>query len=68
MITNNSINTKEGELILDSHKLAYHHERVEEWENYGKITYKCRYGFNSCLGAIVHFVMQWFKNRKKDLI
>ena len=37
MITNNSINTKEGELILDSHKLAYHHERVEEWENYGKI-------------------------------
>ena len=37
MITNNSINTKEGELILDSHKLAYHHERVEEWENNGKI-------------------------------
>ena len=36
MTTNNSINTKEGELIF-LYKLAYHHERVEEWENYGKI-------------------------------
>lgn len=33
----NSINTKEGELILDSHKLAYHKERVDEWEYNGKI-------------------------------
>jgi len=29
----NSIKTKSGELILDSHKLAYHIERVSGWEN-----------------------------------
>ena len=28
-----SVNTKEGELILDSHKLSYHYERVKSWEN-----------------------------------
>ena len=31
--TNNSISTNEGELILDSHKLAYHYDRVKAWEN-----------------------------------
>jgi MoaA/NifB/PqqE/SkfB family radical SAM enzyme len=31
-ILNNSIKTKDGELILDSHKLAYHFSRVEAWE------------------------------------
>ena len=30
---NNSTSTREGELILDSHKLSYHFERVESWEN-----------------------------------
>jgi MoaA/NifB/PqqE/SkfB family radical SAM enzyme len=34
----NSIKTKEGDLILDSHKLAYHFDRVEAWENGEKIT------------------------------
>jgi MoaA/NifB/PqqE/SkfB family radical SAM enzyme len=34
---NNSINTKEGELILDSHKLSYHYDRVAAWENGEKI-------------------------------
>ena len=29
----NSINTKEGKLILDSHKLSYHYDRIEQWEN-----------------------------------
>ncbi len=29
----NSITTKEGELILDSHKLNYHYDRIESWEN-----------------------------------
>lgn len=33
VISNNSINTNAGELILDSHKLAYHFDRVEAWEN-----------------------------------
>ena len=33
VISNNSINTNAGELILDSHKLAYHFDRVETWEN-----------------------------------
>ena len=26
------INTSEGELILDSHKLSYHYDRVQAWE------------------------------------
>ena len=30
---NYSIKTKEGDLILDSHKLSYHYDRVEAWEN-----------------------------------
>ena len=30
---NNAIQTKEGKLILDSHKLSYHYDRVEKWEN-----------------------------------
>ena len=30
---NNSVKTKEGELILDSHKLSYHYDRIEAWEN-----------------------------------
>ena len=28
----NSIATREGNLILDSHKLSYHYERVAAWE------------------------------------
>ena len=28
----NSVDTNEGKLILDSHKLSYHYERVKEWE------------------------------------
>jgi MoaA/NifB/PqqE/SkfB family radical SAM enzyme len=34
---NNIVETKEGTLILDSHKVAYHFDRVEEWENGNKI-------------------------------
>ena len=34
---NNSIKTREGELILDSHKVSYHYDRVEAWENGEKI-------------------------------
>ena len=29
----NSVQTKEGKLILDSHKLSFHYERIEKWEN-----------------------------------
>ena len=29
----NAVDTKEGKLILDSHKLSYHYDRVEAWEN-----------------------------------
>jgi MoaA/NifB/PqqE/SkfB family radical SAM enzyme len=28
----NEVDTKEGKLILDSHKLSYHYDRVESWE------------------------------------
>ena len=34
---NSSIKTKDGELILDSHKVAYHYDRIEAWENGEKI-------------------------------
>ena len=33
MGSDNSVNTKEGKLILDSHKLSYHYDRVKAWEN-----------------------------------
>ena len=29
----NAVKTKEGKLILDSHKLPYHYDRVQAWEN-----------------------------------
>ena len=29
----NAVDTKDGKLILDSHKLSYHYDRVEAWEN-----------------------------------
>ena len=32
-----AIETDEGSLILDSHKLAYHYDRVESWENGEKV-------------------------------
>jgi MoaA/NifB/PqqE/SkfB family radical SAM enzyme len=38
---NNSVDTNEGELILDSHKLSYHYDRVEAWENGEKIAPVC---------------------------
>ena len=34
---NNSIKTKDGDLILDSHKVSYHYDRIEAWENGEKI-------------------------------
>lgn len=37
-LTNNSVKTDEGDLILDSHKVSYHYERVEAWENGEKIS------------------------------
>lgn len=33
----NMVETKEGKLILDSHKLPFHFDRVEAWENGEKI-------------------------------
>ena len=30
---NNSVDTNEGKLILDSHKLSHHYDRVRAWEN-----------------------------------
>jgi len=35
---NNAIDTKSGKLILDSHKLSYHYERVQAWENNERIS------------------------------
>lgn len=37
MQKSNTVSTNEGELILDSHKLSYHYERIEAWENGEKI-------------------------------
>ncbi len=38
---NNLINTSEGDLILDSHKLSYHYDRVKAWENGERIAPVC---------------------------
>jgi MoaA/NifB/PqqE/SkfB family radical SAM enzyme len=35
--TDNSVKTNQGNLILDSHKVSYHYDRVEAWENGEKI-------------------------------
>lgn len=40
-MSDNAIKTKEGNLILDSHKLSYHYERVKAWENGEKIAPVC---------------------------
>ena len=37
MLNANAVETKQGSLILDSHKLSYHYDRVEAWENGEKI-------------------------------
>ena len=37
----NPVKTKEGALILDSHKLSYHYERVKAWENGEQIAPVC---------------------------
>ena len=34
---NNAVQTKEGDLILDSHKLSYHFDRIDQWEAGEKI-------------------------------
>ena len=36
-IDDSSVQTKDGKLILDSHKLSNHYERIEAWENGEKI-------------------------------
>ena len=28
----NAVDTAEGKLVLDSHKLSYHYDRIEQWE------------------------------------
>jgi MoaA/NifB/PqqE/SkfB family radical SAM enzyme len=38
---NNSVDTNEGALILDSHKLSYHYERVQAWENGERVAPVC---------------------------
>ena len=35
--TSSSVDTNEGELILDSHKLSFHHDRLNQWENNERI-------------------------------
>ena len=40
-MSNTGIKTKDGNLILDSHKLSYHFERVKAWENGEKIAPVC---------------------------
>jgi MoaA/NifB/PqqE/SkfB family radical SAM enzyme len=38
---NSRVKTKEGVLILDSHKVSYHYDRVDAWENEEKIAPVC---------------------------
>jgi len=37
----NPVNTSEGSLILDSHKLSHHYERVQAWEKGERIAPVC---------------------------
>jgi MoaA/NifB/PqqE/SkfB family radical SAM enzyme len=37
VLNTNAVETKQGSLILDSHKLSYHYDRVEAWESGEKI-------------------------------
>jgi len=37
----NSVDTNEGSLILDSHKLSYHYDRVQAWENGERVAPVC---------------------------
>ena len=39
--TSKPVETKEGSLILDSHKLSYHYERVKAWENGERVAPIC---------------------------
>ena len=66
---NNSIKTKDGDLILDSHKVSYHYDRIEAWENGEKIApVSVDMALTRACGECVHFVMLWFKNHKKERI
>ena len=29
----NAVDTPDGKLILDSYKLSYHYDRIEQWEH-----------------------------------
>jgi DNA repair photolyase len=33
MSSQNAVQTNEGALVLDAHKLSYHYDRVQSWEN-----------------------------------
>ena len=38
---NTEVETKDGSLILDSHNLSYHYERIQAWENEERIAPVC---------------------------
>ena len=66
--TDNSVKTSEGNLILDSHKVSYHYDRVEAWENGEKIAPVSVDMATRTCGAMCSFVMQWFRSHKEELI
>ena len=64
---NNFVKTNAGDLILDSHKLSYHYDRVEAWENGEKIApVSVDMALTELVVQCVLFVMLWFKNHKKE--
>ena len=66
---NTEVETKDGSLILDSHKLSYHYERIQAWENEERIAPVCvDMALTRACGAMCFFVMQWSKSLKKEQI
>ena len=63
---NNTVNTKEGKLILDSHKLSYHYDRVKAWENGERIAPSVLMLQQELVVLCVHFVAM-VQEQKKDL-
>jgi len=62
----NAVQTKDGALVLDAHKLSYHFDRVQSWENGERIApITVDMALSRACGAMSHSAMPWFKSHKR---
>ena len=67
--TSKPVETKEGSLILDSHKLSYHYERVKAWENGERVAPICvDMTLTRACGAMCSFATQWCKSLRREQV